>query len=341
MMAGTTTCGSRLPTCPMHIAVTSAGPVKRRIFGAGGGDRASSLVSTARSPNPQCASGTPESSFASPVGTVLGSVPHRSGLAGVQSAPRAAEHSVHAAVNAAFLIGSFGPCNTVEGFRMPSDALADHIDLASLEPLFRPRSIAIIGASSDPAKIGGMPLQFLKSNGYAGAVYPVNPSAPTIQGLTAFASIRDIGQPIDLAVIAVPAAAVIPALEACAAVGVRAVIIFTAGFAETDGDGGRQQEKIAEIAARHRMRIMGPNCIGLVNFANGLYASFHPAFADAGRAGGSIGAITQSGAFGGLLHRMGRDRDIAFSYCITTGNEVDVDVADGIAFLAEDSGTKV
>src|SRR5205814_1364677 len=81
--------------------------------------------------------------------------------------------------------------------------------------------------------------------------------------------------------------------------------------AETDGDGARQQEKIAEIAARHRMRIMGPNCIGLVNFANGLYASFHPAFADAGRAGGSIGAITQSGAFGGLLHRMGRDRDIA------------------------------
>src|SRR5947207_14682150 len=89
------------------------------------------------------------------------------------------------------------------------------------------------------------------------------------------------------------------------------------------------------------MRIKGPNCIRLVNFANRLYASFHPAFADAGRARGSIGAICQSGAFGGLSHRMGRDRDIAFSYCITTGNEVDVDVADGIAFLAEDSGTKV
>src|SRR5437762_12307516 len=167
---------------------------------------------------------------------------------------------------------------------MRSDPRPAHIDIPSLEPLFRPRSVAIIGASSDPAKIGGMPVQFLKSNGFAGAIYPVNPSAPVIQGLPAFPSIRDIGKPIDLAVIAVPAVAVIPALEACAEIGVRAVIIFTAGFAEVEGEGGRLQARIAEIAARSGMRIMGPNCIGLVNFANGLYVSFHPAFADAGRA---------------------------------------------------------
>jgi acetate---CoA ligase (ADP-forming) len=223
---------------------------------------------------------------------------------------------------------------------MPSPIPSDHIDVASLEPLFRPASVAIIGASSDAARIGGMPLAFLKAHGFAGAIYPVNPKGPTIQGLPAFASIRDVGRPVDLALIAVPAAAVIPSLEACIEVGVRAVIIFSAGFAEIDAEGARQQDRIAAIGRAGGIRIMGPNCIGLVNFATGLYMSFHPAFAESGKPGGALGIVTQSGAFGGHLHRMGRDRDIAFSYCITTGNEADVDVADGLAFLAEDPGTR-
>jgi acetate---CoA ligase (ADP-forming) len=217
---------------------------------------------------------------------------------------------------------------------------SDHIDIASLEPLFRPASVAIIGASSDPARIGGMPLAFLKANRFAGPIYPVNPRAPTIQDLPAFASIRDVGRPVDLALIAVPAVHVIPSLEACIDVGVRAVIIFSAGFAEIDEEGARQQERIAAIGRAGGIRIMGPNCIGLVNFSTGLYMSFHPAFADSGKPGGALGIVTQSGAFGGHLHRMARDRDLAFSFCITTGNEADVDVADGLAFLAEDPGTK-
>jgi len=217
---------------------------------------------------------------------------------------------------------------------------SDHIDVASLEPMFRPASVAIIGASADPARIGGMPLAFLKANRFAGPIYPVNPRAPTIQELPAFASIRDIGKPVDLALIAVPAAHVIPSLEACVEVGVRAVIIFTSGFAEIDAEGARAQERIAAIGRAGGVRIMGPNCIGLVNFSNGLYMSFHPAFAFSGKPGGRLGIVTQSGAFGGHVHRMALDRDISYSYCITTGNEADVDVADGIAFLAEDPGTK-
>jgi acetate---CoA ligase (ADP-forming) len=223
---------------------------------------------------------------------------------------------------------------------MSASLSSDHIDVRSLEPMFRPASVAIIGASSDPARIGGMPLAFLKANRFAGPIYPVNPRAPTIQDLPAFASIRDIGRTVDLALIAVPAVHVIPSLEACIEVGVRAVIIFSAGFAEIDEEGARQQQRIADIGRAGGIRIMGPNCIGLVNFSTGLYMSFHPAFAFSGKAGGALGIVTQSGAFGGHVHRMALDRNISYSYCITTGNEADVDVADGLAFLAEDPGTK-
>jgi len=223
--------------------------------------------------------------------------------------------------------------------RHPESADSDDIDVASLEPLFRPASVAIIGASSDPARIGGMPLAFMKANRFAGPIYPVNPRAPVIQDLPAFASIRDVGRPIDLALIAVPAVHVIPSIEACIDVGVRAIIIFSAGFAEIDEEGARQQERIAAIGREGGIRIMGPNCIGLVNFSTGLYMSFHPAFAFSGKPGGKLGIVTQSGAFGGHVHRMAIDRDFSYSYCITTGNEADVDVADGLAFLAEDPGT--
>jgi acetate---CoA ligase (ADP-forming) len=216
----------------------------------------------------------------------------------------------------------------------------DRIDLSSLEPLFRPASVAIIGASSDPGKIGGIPLKLLKTSRFAGALYPVNPNAATIQELPAFASIGDIGRPVDLAIIALPAPSVLGALEACAAAGVRAVIIFSAGFAEMDASGLCQQERIGAIVRNSGPRVLGPNCIGVVNFANGLFASFHPAFVDSRTDPGCIGLVSQSGAFAGHLHRMAGERDFAFSYCITTGNEADFDVADGLAFLAEDPGTE-
>lgn len=223
---------------------------------------------------------------------------------------------------------------------MLSRAPADQIDIASLEPLFWPDSVAIIGASSDSTKIGGIPLELLKANRFAGKVYPVNPKTAIIQGLPAFPSIRDIGQPVDLAIIAIPAASVLAALEACAATGVRAVIIFSSGFAETAAEGKRLQEAIAAVAASGALRVLGPNCIGLVNYSNGLAATFLSGFADSGTRLGTIGLVSQSGAFGGLMHRMARDRNLGLRYCITTGNEADVDVADCVAFLAQDAGTR-
>jgi acyl-CoA synthetase (NDP forming) len=214
-------------------------------------------------------------------------------------------------------------------------------DLASLEPLFRPASIAIVGASSDPRKIGGLPVDFLKTYRFAGAIYPVNPRGDSIQGLKAFPSIAAIGAPVDQAVIAVPEPAVLPTLEACAAAGVRSVIIFTAGFAEVGGDGDAAQRRIRALARETGMRVLGPNCIGLANFATGAITSFHPAFRMGADRVGRVGLVSQSGAFGGLCFSIARDRGVGLSFSITTGNEVDVDVADCLGFLAEDPGTQV
>ncbi len=220
---------------------------------------------------------------------------------------------------------------------MPLDAL----DPASLAPLFRPDSIAIIGASTDPTKLGTIPLVHMKTSGFKGPLYPINPRAATVQDVPAFPSILAVPEPVDLAIIAVPEAQAIQAMRDCASKGVRAIVLFTSGFAEVSAAGARAQEEIKTIARDGGMRLLGPNCMGLVNFANGVVATFHPAFGPGLAPKGRIGLISQSGAFGGLAYQVAQDRALAYSLILTTGNEGDVDVADGIAYLAEDPETAV
>ncbi len=215
------------------------------------------------------------------------------------------------------------------------------IDLASLEPLFAPRSVAIVGASTDPLKIGGRPVSFLKDSGYGGRILPVNPRAREIQGLPAFASIGEIDGTVDLAICAVPGEHAMATLEACAEKGVRAVIMFSAGFAEVNEEGRIRQERMGAFAQRAGMRLMGPNCMGSANLRTGMIASFHPTFAFKLPEGGRIGLVSQSGAFGGICMQMARERGIGFSHMITTGNEADVQAADALAWLAGDPTTKV
>ena len=217
----------------------------------------------------------------------------------------------------------------------------DRDRLASLEPLFRPQSIAVVGASSDPLKIGGLPVDFLKTYRFAGPIYPVNPKADVIQGLKAYKSIGEVGAPVDQAIVAVPEPAVLATIEACAKAGVRSLVVFSAGFAEIGEAGKAGQARLKQIARDANIRVLGPNCIGAVNFATGMVSSFHPSFRTGCDKLGRIGLVTQSGAFGGLCFVLARERNMAFSLVITTGNEVDVDAADGIAFLAEDPGTDV
>lgn len=215
------------------------------------------------------------------------------------------------------------------------------IDLDSLKPLFQPESIAVIGASSNPTKIGGRPVAYLKMHAYRGALYPVNPTAPEIQGLKSYPSITDVEGPVDLAIFSIPGRLVRTAMEECAAKGVRAIIMFSSGFAEIGEAGRRDQEAITEIARQAGMRLLGPNCMGVVNFSTAMVASFHPAFAELVAPGGRIGMVSQSGAFGGISYQMARDRDLAFSHILTTGNEADVDIADCLAFLSQDPATRV
>jgi acyl-CoA synthetase (NDP forming) len=220
---------------------------------------------------------------------------------------------------------------------MPADAL----DPQSLAPLFRPRSIAIIGASTDATKLGTIPLVHMKTSGFKGPLYPINPRAATVQDVPAFPGILAVPEPVDLAIIAVPEAQAIQAMRDCASKGVRAIVLFTSGFAEVSEAGARAQEEIKKIAREGRMRLLGPNCMGLVNFANGVVATFHPAFGPGLAPKGRVGLISQSGAFGGLAYQVAQERALAYSLILTTGNEGDVDVADGVAYLAEDPETAV
>ena len=217
------------------------------------------------------------------------------------------------------------------------DSSTAFIDLPSLEPLFRPRSIAVLGASSSPTKVGGRPVAALIQNRYEGAVYPVNPRSETIQGLPAFASVKDIPDAVDLAICTVPPGAVMSVLGECAEKGVGSLVVFTSGFAEVGESGA--QEAMAGLAREAGIRLMGPNCMGMVNFGSRAVGSFHPAFAD-DIVPGAIGLVSQSGAFGGLAYMLARSRGHSLSYMFTTGNEADVDIGDCTAFLADDPDTK-
>ncbi len=210
----------------------------------------------------------------------------------------------------------------------------------TLRRVFEAGSVAVIGASGDPTRIGGRPVAMLTAHGFAGPVYPINPNRDEIQGLPAYAAIGDVPGPVDLAICAVPGAMVEDVLGQCAAKGVGGVVVFAGGFAEVGGEGVEQQARLTAIARETGLRLIGPNCMGFANFGRHLTASFHPAFAlqmPAGR----IGLVSQSGAFGGLSSMMAVERGVGFSHALTTGNEADVDAADCLAFLAEDPATDV
>lgn len=211
----------------------------------------------------------------------------------------------------------------------------------SLDALFAPRSVAVIGASSTPTKIGGVPLDYLKRLGFKGAVYPVNPTVPEVQGLKSYPSVAAIGQPVDMAVIAVPAKQVKAAIEDCAASGVKTVVLFSSGFAEVGEEGAKVQAQLREIARKSGMRILGPNCLGVMSGATGLFATFSPVANTGIVKQGSVGLVSQSGAFGGFAYSLARERGVGLSHWVTTGNESDIELADCLDWLIDDASTKV
>lgn len=210
-----------------------------------------------------------------------------------------------------------------------------------LDALFSPRSIAIVGASDDVTKIGGRPLQFLLKYGYAGTIYPINRKAGTVQSVPAYASVAALPEAPELAVVAVPPEAVLDAVKDCAARGVRAAVVLSAGFSEMGEAGSRLQAEIGQVAKTTGMRIVGPNCLGAIGVPDKSIATFSVALEASFPEAGPVGIVSQSGNLGSYTLRLAAERGLGISRMLTTGNECDVDIADAIASLATDPGTTV
>jgi acyl-CoA synthetase (NDP forming) len=213
--------------------------------------------------------------------------------------------------------------------------------LRHLDALFHPRSIAVVGASDDPNRIGGVPLALMIERGYSGRLIPVNPKYKTVQGLPAYPSLAAVGEPIDIAIVAVPAAGLGAALEDAIAVGVKALIVFSSGFAEVNQAGRDMQEQVAVRAREAGVRLLGPNCLGMMSFRDNVFATFSPAPRAGVNKVGNIAIVSQSGAFGAFAFSLAQARELGMSYWITTGNEADVEFADCVQWLAADRDTQV
>lgn len=214
-----------------------------------------------------------------------------------------------------------------------------------LGPLFAPRTVAVIGASTDPRKFGGMPVHLTTMRGFAGRLVPVNPTVPELQGLPSVARIGDVPGPVDCAIVSVPAAAVEDSVRACAEAGVRIAVIFSAGYAETGAAGAAAQKRLVGIARAGGMRILGPNCMGVFNRPAEFYGTFTSAFqhydGDGFPRAGRTAIVSQSGAIGVHLMVLLRENGVGTGKWVTTGNQSDIDIADCVDWLADDPDTGV
>jgi acyl-CoA synthetase (NDP forming) len=213
----------------------------------------------------------------------------------------------------------------------PSDIAAD------IEAIFHPRSIAVVGASANPDTPGYDYLHALQTFGYAGAIYPVNPRAQEILGLPSYASLRDVPGDVDYVISCIPASAVLDLVDDCAAKGARALQLFTARFSETGrAEGAELERRLAERARAAGVRIIGPNCMGLLYPALGI--SFR---ADMPRRPGKIGLLSQSGNLLFELAYFGEPRGLRFSKAMSYGNGLDLNESDFLEYLASDGETTV
>jgi acyl-CoA synthetase (NDP forming) len=216
--------------------------------------------------------------------------------------------------------------------------------LTTLDPLrlaLDPRSIALIGASENPNKIGGRPLLFLQRFGYRGRIYPINPNRSEVQGGKTYADLASLPEAPDLAVVMVAGDGAAAAVEDCAKRGVKVTICMASGFGETGEVGAAAQRAMVATARAHGMRLVGPNSQGLVNFGTGAVASFSTMFLEAPPADGPVAIISQSGAMSAVPYGMLRARGIGVRHCHATGNDADVTVAELASAVIEDEGVKL
>lgn len=215
-----------------------------------------------------------------------------------------------------------------------------------LEGFFWPRSVAVLGASPDPQRVRGRLFDNLRGNDFSGRIVPVNPSYTEIHGHPCYPTLAAAGEPVDLALMAVPAARVAAAAEECATAGVRHLVVISSGFAEEGGAARELQQRLVAIARRTGMRIAGPNCEGFFNTVGGLAATFSPTAephvfraAPPAVSNRRVGVVAQSGGIGFALFARGRAAGLAFSHVVSTGNEADLTAADFLEYLVQDPHT--
>ena len=216
-----------------------------------------------------------------------------------------------------------------------------------LDTFFAPDSIALIGASRDLEKIPGRLLSMLRKNGFAGKIYPINPNYGDIDGLKCYPAIADVGQPIDLAIVIIPARAVLGALEQCAAAGVKNAVIISSGFAEEGGDSAAMQDAIVALAKKTGMRISGPNAEGFYSQVQRVAATFSPTIdvkpgaPELVASRRRIGIVAQSGGIGFAIYHRAKALGIALSYVISAGNESDLGAGEFFDYMVQDASTDV
>lgn len=205
--------------------------------------------------------------------------------------------------------------------------------------------VAIIGASADPESVSGRPLGYLASGGFTGRVYPVNPARESVQGLRAYRSVLDVPEVVDVAMIVVRAEYVPQALRDCAAAGVQWAVVISSGFGEGGGQGAELRTEIVDLLRSTPLRVVGPNCEGLLSLPNAMPLTFSPAvqgaLLDGSLRAGDIAVVSQSGGLGFAVAQWGSRVGLRFNYVITTGNEVDVGALEVIAHLVEDPAVRV
>jgi acetate---CoA ligase (ADP-forming) len=209
----------------------------------------------------------------------------------------------------------------------------------SLETLFNPRSVAIVGASADPAKTSGLPVRFLRQQNFNGEIYPVNPRVDSIEGLRCYGTVEALPAAPDVAMIVLGASRTVDAVQALARKGTKHAIVLASGFGESGEEGRSRQLQLLEAAGS--MRILGPNTIGLVNVSDGVPLSASGALAAGSFTRGSVGVVSQSGGILGALLSRASARGIGLSKLVATSNEADLEIADFIDYLADDPHTSV
>jgi len=215
---------------------------------------------------------------------------------------------------------------------MPALAPADP---DPLDAIFSPRSVAVIGATEKEGSVGRTILWNLLSSPFGGTVYPVNPTRPAILGVKAYPSIGAIGEPVDLAVIVTPPASIPDLVDECGKAGVHGVIIISAGFKEVGAEGVELERRVLEAARRYGIRVVGPNCLGIMNPVGGMNATFAAGIARPGR----VGFVSQSGALLTAILDWAAHENVGFSSIVSLGSMLDVGWGDVIDYLGDDPNT--